>query len=219
MSLIAARARTRQEALAWDLPPSTLAHLVDTDAATLFRVLTGIVPQPPLELLERMQQLTVEPHDLPEHMEMGSHGAQRRLQALAVMGWPTHGCLQVCKDQHIPARVYRRVARLYELLSMTPGPSAATRAEATAQGWAGPLDWDEESIDDLTASPAEPPKDPTLIDQTAITRALLGWPVDLTDAEVHELTRRGQHHSLRELNELTGIGRDRLAAHAAGVRT
>lgn len=218
MSLIAARARTRQEGLSWDLPPSTLAHLVDTDAATLFRVLTGVLPRPPQDLLERMQQLTVVPQDLPEEMEMGSHGAQRRLRALAVMGWPTRGCLQVCEDQHIPARVFRRVVRLYDAISMIPGPCAVTSAEAAAQGWAGPLDWDEECIDDLTASPASPPRDPHLVDQTAVTRALLGWPVDLTDAEVQELTRRGQHHSLRELNELTGIGRDRLAAHAVGVR-
>lgn len=217
MSLIAARARTRRVALSWDLPPTTLAYLVDTDGPTLFRVLTGVEPYPPRELLQRMERLNPVLQDLPDEMEVGSHGSQRRLRALAIMGWPTNGCLQVCGGQHITARVHCRVVRLYDLLAMIPGPSSTVRAEAVAQGWAGPLDWDEESIDDLTASPSLPVKDPALIDQTAVTRALLGWSVDLTDAEVGELTRRGSRHSLRELNQITGIGRERLAAHVVEV--
>lgn len=99
-------------------------------------------------------------------LQIDSTGTVRRLRALAAMGWPAHaigGDMGVTEDQVVLWRKGRhrkilassaaRVIDVYDRLSMTPGPSSWTRSYARNRGWAPPLAWDDETIDDPTIAP------------------------------------------------------------------
>lgn len=99
----------------------------------------------------------------PAHVD--STGTARRLQALAAIGWsldaltPHLGCSVGALQSRRMARwptVTRasaeRVARVYDELSMTAGPSSRTRDVAARNGWVPPLAWDDD-IDDPAATP------------------------------------------------------------------
>lgn len=88
-------------------------------------------------------------------------GARRRIRALLALGW-THQQLYSASGirtavalhqagEWVTARKFRAIDRLYEQLSMTPGPSAATRARARRLGYPPPLAWDD--VDDPSAVP------------------------------------------------------------------
>lgn len=90
-------------------------------------------------------------------------GTQRRLRALAVLGWRREDIAAALGTsrmsiQHITIgirpRVHRETAaavrRLYWDLSLRPGPSEKTRQRALAQGWVGPMAWGG-NIDDPKA--------------------------------------------------------------------
>lgn len=94
-----------------------------------------------------------------------STGAQRRVQALIALGWtiadlaprlefePAHleRALAGPADEHpIDSAL---VVETYDELSMTLGPCDLTRQRAVRAGWAPPLAWDEETLDDPTRSP------------------------------------------------------------------
>jgi predicted DNA-binding protein (UPF0251 family) len=87
-----------------------------------------------------------------------------------------------------------RVARLYDLLSMRPGPSPIAKRRALAKGWAPPLAWDDDTIDDPRArariAPAPTPDLAGYIDEIAVNEAVLGRHVQLTKAEKREAARR-----------------------------
>jgi len=100
-------------------------------------------------------------------------GTRRRLQALAALGWSgaklapylgldATGVTRMFTADRILARKARAVAVLYDRLWTQPPPegsqqdkAAATRArrEAAARGWAPPMAWDDETIDDPAAGP------------------------------------------------------------------
>jgi hypothetical protein len=97
-------------------------------------------------------------------------GTVRRLQALAVLGWPCQalgqhlGCSEQAVERmrsgRIPTvyvRTAARIAALYDELSMTPGPSALTAERSRAKGWLPPLAWDERALDVPEAAPASTP--------------------------------------------------------------
>ncbi len=48
---------------------------------------------------------------------------------------------------------WREISELYDRLSMTPGPSPQTRGWAKTLGYAPPLAWDEDTIDDPRSRP------------------------------------------------------------------
>lgn len=95
-----------------------------------------------------------------------STGTMRRVQALAALG---HTFASIAAEaglrrgntlsdivrgqQSVRRTTAEQVAAAYERMSMTHGPSFRTRAYARAQGWAVPLAWDDETIDDPTATP------------------------------------------------------------------
>lgn len=98
-----------------------------------------------------------------------SLGAQRRLRALAALGWSWHACAeQVGMEKRFVQRLaagdratvhpatHDRIAALYERLSMTVGPSPRTRAYAQRHGWLPPLAWDDADLDDPAAAPHMP---------------------------------------------------------------
>jgi hypothetical protein len=99
-----------------------------------------------------------------ERLTVPALGTQRRLRALAVMGWSfaevgrrlggTSGsCVSNLAKE--PKWVYpetaEKIAALFEELCMIPGESKVARSRALAKGWAPPLAWDD--IDDPADSP------------------------------------------------------------------
>jgi hypothetical protein len=98
---------------------------------------------------------------------------QRRVRALQAIGWDLARIGRAMgydcdTDQGVRVRVwnivgrpnavrldvFQRVARAYDELSGTPGPSTRTRKVAEKNGWAPPLAWD--NIDDPDATPYAP---------------------------------------------------------------
>jgi hypothetical protein len=123
-------------------------------------------------------------------------GTARRLQALAAIGWPAtelasrlgytprQARTRIADLRHPTGRAYRTtaeaVARLYNELSGTPGPSSSARIRAHRAGWAPPLLWDGINIDDPAARPA--------VDEPAPTPAQPAKVVDLDEITYLNLT-------------------------------
>ncbi len=99
-----------------------------------------------------------------------SVGTQRRLQALAALGWTASSLaphLFVSPErlhrwldgtETIPAWAWTPTSRLYERQSMPmqlPRGETAERArhEALARGWVPPLAWDDDVLDDPEGEP------------------------------------------------------------------
>lgn len=104
---------------------------------------------------------------LADGAQIPAFGCTRRLQALVAAGWSqtelserlgmvinnlnklTRGRQQMCTT----ARA-RQIKDLFDQLQMQRGPSNRAALLGRRMGWALPLEWDEESIDDPDASPA-----------------------------------------------------------------
>lgn len=92
-------------------------------------------------------------------------GTSRRIRALCAIGWsmdyigdriggvPRAHVRRFTVAQHISAHRAAQVAALFNELQLTPGPGEVTRRRARAAGWALPLAWDEDTIDDPDARP------------------------------------------------------------------
>jgi hypothetical protein len=91
---------------------------------------------------------------------------QRRLRALHSIGWSwmalssylnsTDRWPSLLANQPPPTvtrATDRQVRDLYDRLSLTPGPSARARTWAAKRGWAPPLAWDDDTIDNPNAAP------------------------------------------------------------------
>ena len=139
-------------------------------------------------------------------------GTRRRIRALLALGW-RHTDITAHMTAHdsahlsavvlhqagdwVTRRTHDAVVHTYDTLSMRPGPSKATRARSARLGYPPPLAWDDDAIDDPTATPATPDLvDADAVDHAAITRALTGDPArPLTRPErqiaVAHLTRQG----------------------------
>ena len=93
-------------------------------------------------------------------------GTTRRLRALTAIGYSQ---AQIAREMNareswvsrlinqyghqVNAETVARVTEVYNRLSMTPGPSDRARRHAREQGWAPPLAWDEDEIDDPAVKP------------------------------------------------------------------
>lgn len=127
-----------------------------------------------LEVLPGRQEVTAQ---TPPAMLVDGAGTRRRLRALIAQGWTAvrlaehAGCtstnfrLALSKDESDPtvARFALQVRQMYEQLWDQEPPCASryeqaqaerVRREALQKGWAPPMAWDEESIDDPHAQPA-----------------------------------------------------------------
>ena len=85
-------------------------------------------------------------------------GTRRRLQALVAMGWSQSeiarrlgvdpaNATKLFRCVLVHAVTARRVAGLYDELSMTHGGSRRALNVAAREGWLRPLDWDDDLID------------------------------------------------------------------------
>jgi hypothetical protein len=94
-------------------------------------------------------------------------GTRRRLQALVAIGYTrvwladqigvNTGNLDVLTGGHssVTAATARAVTDLYDRYWSTPGPNLRARRRAARLGWLPPLAWDDDTIDDPTATPAD----------------------------------------------------------------
>lgn len=138
-------------------------------------------------------------------------GYQRRIQALARMGWSFQDIADeagwghrnrvryiVVGQKGKPTRYLERatarvIGEVFERLCMKvpDGPYAGrTRAWAEGKGWAPPLAWDD--IDDPNARPhgTAHKRHLTDLDPVAVERAMAGDRIDLTKAERLEVVAR-----------------------------
>lgn len=111
---------------------------------------------------------------------VSSAGVWRRVQALSTMGWTRAEIAEraglgprslEARPGGVTAETAAAVARVYDELCMTPGPSQTARERAAARGWAPPLAWDEARIDDPEAQPCLPEREADLVDEVAVARA------------------------------------------------
>lgn len=111
--------------------------------------------------------LAVKPVSDRRNRYVDATGSRRRLQALAVAGWPyrviaerigsmcpeTIAGVQSGSTRTIRAWVADEVARVYDELWATPGPSPRSATIARRKQWAPALAWDDDAIDDPAAEP------------------------------------------------------------------
>lgn len=147
-----------------------------------------------------------------------AYASQRRLRALAALGWRLEDIDAHMEGQRAKAingntwvygKVHRRIAAVYEELSGSLGPSDRTRRQALARGFAPPLAWDD--IDDPGERPDVTAVDETPVewspkfgpcshvdgvDQVAVERALDGQAVNLSPLERHRVVVEGTDKGL-----------------------
>ncbi|MFE9064860.1 hypothetical protein [Streptomyces violaceusniger] len=100
----------------------------------------------------------------PPPRDTDATGTMRRIRALVAIGWPLAHVApriglyvtalgHIARGNHdtVRATTAEAVAAEYRHLSRIPGPSTRARNYAAAQGWHGPLAWDD--IDDPGAQP------------------------------------------------------------------
>lgn len=158
--------------------------------------------------------------DTPDRCQIHATGTARRIQALLRLGWRLQDIadrLDVTRSAvhawtratRITAVNARRVAAVYDELSMTPGPSRISASRYAH--FPPPLAWDDDEIDDPAATPHldAPAPDPIdVVDDVVIARALAGQPVHVTTFAgrrqlVHVLTAHAR--TAAEIANLLGI--------------
>lgn len=111
--------------------------------------------------------LAVQPHeDMRPLVYVDATGSRRRLQALARLGWSQrklahhidsdHKTTQRIQNGQLPQirrHTAERITALYDQLWDKPGPSPRTIQHAIRQGWALPLEWDDDALDNPDATP------------------------------------------------------------------
>lgn len=118
-----------------------------------------------------------------------SIGTARRLQALATGGWDCYTLadrlglkrqyvhvLRQHKARKVTPATAAKVSAIYDELWDVPraaGQANRTRNYARRNGWAPPLAWDDDTIDDPTATPATPAP-VAVLDEIAVERYIAG---------------------------------------------
>lgn len=140
-----------------------------------------------------------------------STGTVRRIQALAALGWSSADIGARCgrgrewarmvgRSASVTVRTAQLISAAYDELSMrlAPGDYAARlRREAAEKGWAPPLAWDDDAIDDPAASPhfgAQSGRGD--VDEVAVLRRLAGDRIDVTVAERRTAVAQLWHQGL-----------------------
>jgi hypothetical protein len=161
--------------------------------------------------------------DYPDGARIDPTGTGRRVQALAVRGWPRHWMAtrigmsatffkKALHHDRVTARMARAVVALYDeywnqdpldhgLLSRSVD---RVKADAGRAGWHGPLAWDDDTIDDPQAMPATDADVPVATEGGNVAdRWLMGESVILT--------REARREVLQYLLEWTGDTPEEIA--------
>jgi transcriptional regulator with XRE-family HTH domain len=139
---------------------------------TLVRVERGDLTQVTAETASAILAVSPAPLACQRHGWVDGTGTRRRLQALAVLGWPAgalavrletsqSGVRRLMEDGHLcSASTRARVIALYDdLWDQQPAVSRESRIarrRALAHGWWPALAWDDDTIDDPAAAPSNP---------------------------------------------------------------
>lgn len=133
-------------------------------------------------------------------------GVVRRRRALAAMGWglidlaPRLGVgsefavNNYLRRERVLRSTFEKWVRVYDDLSMTPGPNELARDLAARKGWPPPLAWDDDEIDNPDAKPARMPRafkirpDPRRV--AAVLAGDEAARVALTSPDRREIVRR-----------------------------
>ncbi|MEQ7127425.1 hypothetical protein ABN034_23145 [Actinopolymorpha sp. B11F2] len=153
-----------------------------------------------------------------------SIGVLRRIQALLAMGWRHRDLdLRTGLDTRtlldrgngwVPPSVHAEVNRVYDSLSMTPGPCARTRDETRAVGYAPPLAWEDNTIDDPAVLPnLHGDGQDAGVDEAAVLRRIAGDRVPVTPAEAAQVIARMRRTGLPDaaITRITRLRTDRYA--------
>lgn len=147
--------------------------------------------------------------------KISSLGARRRVQALHAIGW-TFGEIGARMSPPITSEAvgklirfdttYRdkaeQIARVYDQLWNTPGPSVKARNRAARDGWLRAQDWDDDLIDDPDYVPLE--------------QILRDWDEALESQKV--LTRRYRYRTAEQIERDRATSRARKARYRARSR-
>lgn len=151
--------------------------------------------------------LTVDPESIhtiyeiaPDDTHVSGVGSRRRLRALVAAGWTQRELARMCQwtpenlgqfinhpDRGLAAASARRIAAVFTELQLHPGgTSTKSRRLAQRRGWAPPLAWEEDSIDDPASEPCVDPEgdDQTEVDEIVIERCLTAWRSNTTPPAV-----------------------------------
>lgn len=129
-----------------------IAETAGVDRRTIHNILHGYVTNTHLPTASAILQLR--PEDAPNRVP--AIGTTRRIQALAVMGWPISHIadlagirgtqvneLMAGRRKRIPRDQAEAVDRVFRERWMQPGPNARTRTIAARNGWVPALAWDD----------------------------------------------------------------------------
>lgn len=203
-----------------------VATLTGLSRTTVLHITIGLRGRSPAKRVERrvadaILALTIDPAP---HSVLDATGTTRRLRALVAMGWPqarlgaelgltdTTMSALLAGRRRVHATTAAAVRGVYDQLwRQEPPPSGAStwaRRRAAQRGWATPLAWDDDTIDDPAAQPITGPKFNTGIDDAAVERRAAGdHSLALNNAERREVVRRLHAAGLsdREIERRTGI--------------
>lgn len=178
------------------------------------------------------------PADLSPGRVIDGTGTRRRLQALVALGWTQTALAErlgmelsnlgrLLAGGRVTAGRATAVAALYDQLWTRQPPAGPgrdrARKRAAAQGWPGPLAWDDATIDDPAATPhpgGTEDVDEDLVDDVALAAVLDGHRLTLTGATltaaVHALLDRGR--STVAVAEQLGLDRRTVLALVTRAR-
>jgi hypothetical protein len=142
-----------------------VAALAGYHADTISDIAHGKKRRTTAETAAKILALEVPPAIRPTLCHIPAIGTQRRLQALVAFGY-SHMALaarlgignsalgRVYRQTRVTAQLAHNVDALFRELQLIPGPDRRARLRAQRMGWALPLAWDEDTIDDPAAQPA-----------------------------------------------------------------
>lgn len=140
-----------------------IAETAGVSAWVPHKVATGVTRRLLPESERALMAVPLQHRD--SHRGIDSTGTRRRVQALAWMGWPcstvavqagtTAASLRtlILPGRNISYALARRVSDVYDQLSLTPGPSKVAAGKARQLGFAPPMAWDDDRIDNRRARP------------------------------------------------------------------
>ncbi len=134
------------------------------------------------------------PLQAPAWAHVNAAGTRRRIGALMAIGWSQQeisqrlgvtrqAVSQMKRADKVSVANALLIARVYDELSMTPGTDARAKTWASAAGYASPLAWDDDSIDDPAATPVTGLTADVGVDHAVVHRVLCGEPCDTTTAD------------------------------------
>ena len=154
-------------------------------------------------------------------------GTIRRLRALVAIGYTQHSIcdrlgwsdgnaskLFIGKQTRVTTATARKVAELYEALSMTPGMSKRARNHANKQGWAPPLAWEDDTIDNPQAKPDLGERRPVKFDERFLEMRELGF----SDLEILQRLNVKAESLMRQLDRYGIPASPELATAAASQK-